>query len=339
MAGEASERLRTAPWLARHLWGRIRGGTSTEFLAVALLAVALSGPPLRLLLVRGDAPLAEVVISFAPLLAALVFGYLSFRADVHATVLGWRVLRGIRRGQLFLCYQPKIRISNGDLEAVEALVRWVHPRRGMLMPGAWIGAVERSPFSTPFNLWVLDRALEQAASWKERGAGVKIAVNLSPHCLEDPLVPAEIDRLLAKWDLDADAIELEVTERALEAGRGTDAAKHLAGVGIQLVLDDFGIGYSSLQRLVRLPVDGVKIDRSFVAGLGGDNTRQAEVVRWAAYLARGLGLTLAAEGVETRESWLMLRALGVGSAQGFLIAQPLTADELDAWRDGAPAPV
>lgn len=335
MAGEAEERPGIGPWLARHARTRTRAATRTEILAVALLTVALVGPPLRLVVMGGDSSLEEIVISYAPLAAALVFGYLSHRETLHSAVVGARVVRGIAKGQLYLCYQPKIDLATGELEAVEALVRWRHPRRGLLMPGDWIGDVERSPFSTPFNLWVLDRSLEQAQQWQNAGVALRIAVNLSPRCLDDPQLPAEIDRLLAKWQMGPESIELEVTERALENGEGGRAVNHLSGVGINLVLDDFGIGYSSLQRLVRLPLDGVKIDRSFVTGMGG-NPRQAEVVRWAAELAKGLGLTLAAEGVETRESWLMLRSLGVDSAQGFLFAKPLTAAELEDWRDDRP---
>jgi EAL domain-containing protein (putative c-di-GMP-specific phosphodiesterase class I) len=254
---------------------------------------------------------------------------------LRSLIVGAQALRAAKRGEMFLAYQPKVNMATGRLDAVEALVRWRHPRHGLLPPDGWIGDVEISPFSTAFNLWVIDAAMKQANAWREEDRPVRVAVNLSPQCLDDPRLPGELHRLLRKWDLDSEAIELEVTERALETS-GADAIELLAGVGIQLVLDDFGIGYSSLQRLVKLPLDGVKIDRSFVTGMV-DNPRSTEVVRWAAELARGLGLTLAAEGVETRESWLALRALGVGSAQGYLIARPLSPEELNVWRREAPA--
>jgi EAL domain-containing protein (putative c-di-GMP-specific phosphodiesterase class I) len=201
-------------------------------------------------------------------------------------------------------------------------------------PADWVELVESSPFVTYFNLWVLDQAIQQAGRWRAAGRPVRVAVNLSPGCLDDAQLPEKIERLLERHVVPADAIELEVTERALERGDAPEVADRLVALGMRVVLDDFGIGYSSLSRLVNLPVNGVKIDRSFVLDMG-KNPRSDAIVSWAAGLARGLGLSLSAEGVETDAAMTRLRTLGVSTAQGFLVARPLTADQLDAWRSSS----
>ncbi len=312
---------------------RVRRADSVERIALGLLLAVLLVPFTRESL--GWPPwLDQFYLTAGPALVIALGLAVTRQLTVRPTVTGWRVRRAIKRGELFLCYQPKLTLDSGELEGVEALVRWRHPRFGLLPPTDWIELVELSPFVNGFNLWVLDQAIEQAAAWRATEAPMRVAVNLSPSCLDDKHLPDRITQLLAKHGVPADAIELEVTERALERGDAPEVAGQLLDMGMRLVLDDFGIGYSSLSRLMNLRVDGVKIDRSFVQDMAS-NPRSEAVVSWAARLARGLGLSLAAEGVETTAVLAQLRMLGVGSAQGYLVAKPLTPDQLDAWRSNS----
>ena len=248
--------------LWKALVGRMGRADRVERLASVLFGLVIAAPIARSALGGWPTWLDTAFLTAGPLAVVAVGLALTRQLTLRPTITGFRVRRAIRRGEIFLCYQPKLDLGSGELDGVEALVRWRHPRSGMLPPTDWI--------------------------------------------------------------------ELEVTERALERGDAPDVAERLLALGTRVVLDDFGMGYSSLSRLVRLHVDGVKIDRSFVIDI--ENPRSDAVVSWAAGLARGLGLSLAAEGVETPTAWQRLRSLGVDSAQGFLMAQPLTPDQLDAWR-------
>jgi EAL domain-containing protein (putative c-di-GMP-specific phosphodiesterase class I) len=306
---------------------RVRRADRVERLAVILLIAVLIAPFSRF--VNGGWPswLDQLFLTAGPVFVIALGLAVTRQLTVRPAVMGFRVRRAIRRGELFLCYQPKLVLESGELEGVEALVRWRHPRFGMVPPSDWIEMVERSPFVNSFNYWVLDQAIAQAAVWRAAGQPVRVAINVSPGCLDDHQLPDKIRCLLELHDVPADAIELEVTERALERGEAPEVADRLLELGTRVVLDDFGIGYSSLSRLVNLPVDGVKIDRSFVLDMEA-NPRSDAIVRWAAGLASNLGLSLSAEGVETDAAMSRLRSLGVSTAQGFLVARPLTPDQL-----------
>jgi EAL domain-containing protein (putative c-di-GMP-specific phosphodiesterase class I) len=319
--------------LWKALAGRVRKTDRVERGALMLL-IAVLAMPLTRVFVSWPTWLDQLSLTAGPIVIIALGLAVTRQFTVRPAIMGVRVRRALARGELFLCYQPKLVVESGELEGVEALIRWHHPRFGMLPPSDWIELVERSPFMDSFNHWVLDHAIEQAGAWRAAGTPLRVAVNLSPGCLDDWQLPGRIAAMLERHQVPAAAIELEVTERALERGDAPEVAEQLLALGVRVVLDDFGIGYSSLSRLVNLRFDGVKIDRSFVQDMGV-NPRSDAIVSWAAGLARGLGLSLAAEGVETPAALRRLRTLGVASAQGFLVARPLTVDQLDAWRSNS----
>jgi diguanylate cyclase (GGDEF)-like protein len=242
-------------------------------------------------------------------------------------------LRGaIADQQLLLHYQPKTRFCDGAVTSVEALVRWAHPGYGLVGPSEFIPLAEQSGVMRPLTSHVLAQALAQWRVWHERGIDLGIAVNLSAQNFHDLRLPDEVGGLLKEWDVPACHLELEITESMLIADpvRAESVLRRLAGMGIRLEIDDFGTGYSSLAYLKRLPVHGIKIDRSFVQNLAVDDNDEV-IVRSTIELARNLGLEVVAEGVETSEAYDLLRTFGCDFGQGFLISRPLPADKFEEW--------
>jgi EAL domain-containing protein (putative c-di-GMP-specific phosphodiesterase class I) len=241
-----------------------------------------------------------------------------------------RLNRALRHGRLVLHYQPKVDLTTGRVIAVEALVRWHDGARGLVPPDQFVPVIEDSRLVGRFNRYVLEHAVGQAREWLDRGRAVPVAVNLTAACLNDPDVPRYIHRLLAEHEVTPDLLRLEITEREFTVlgERAQAAMRHFAISGISVALDDFGVGHSSMARLVRLPVDVLKIDRAFVTPMATDD-RSAVVVRAAIDIAHSLGLKAVAEGVETEEVWRHLRLLGCDWAQGFLIGRPVPAAEAE----------
>jgi EAL domain-containing protein (putative c-di-GMP-specific phosphodiesterase class I) len=240
--------------------------------------------------------------------------------------------RAITRDELVLHYQPKIDVATRRLVGVEALVRWQHPEQGLLGPGQFIPIAERSGLIGPLTATVLARAPEQARAWLEAGTELAMAVNVAPRVLADADFPDAVARALATAGVPARLLELEITESGLmqEPARTLEHLERLHALGVRLSIDDFGTGYSSLSRLRRLPIDHIKIDRSFVGDLqaGGPD---AKIVRSAIGLGQSLGLRVIAEGVETEDVLETLAFFGCDEAQGFHIARPLPAEALEAW--------
>ena len=296
---------------------------------IGVLAVLILLPFVRLVLEPPSELLPQVAIAIQPAIVVGLVAYL-FGFSLKPAIWGVRARRAARRGNLRLVYQPKTALGGrGELLSVEALVRWDGPKPKP--PDMWVPYVERGFWSKSFNLWVIDQALSQVADWRARGLDVQVCVNLSPQLLSDPSLPDEIVRRLCDRDLPPSAMPLEITERALAEGdHSIETVNRLAVLGIDLYLDDFGIGYSSLRRLVTLPLAGLKIDRSFVLELG-ENERAAAAVLSAVELGRSMHLTVCAEGIETAEVWHRLRLLGADVAQGYLIARPMPPDEMAAW--------
>ena len=212
------------------------------------------------------------------------------------------------------------------MHAVEALVRWQHPERGLLPPGEFIPIAEESALILQIGAWTLREACEQAARWRARfgdRAPLPVSVNVSARQLAQPELPEIIRQALADTGLSAGDLAIEVTETALIEDSSVPAAtlRELKTLGVKILLDDFGTGYSSLSHLQRFPIDALKIDRSFVMhlGAGGDD---CAIVRAIAAMARALGLEVVAEGVETAEQAAEAHALGCGSAQGYYFARP-----------------
>jgi EAL domain-containing protein (putative c-di-GMP-specific phosphodiesterase class I) len=228
-----------------------------------------------------------------------------------------------------LHFQPKAELATGRIVGVEALARWEHPRLGMIAPAEFVPIAEQTGLITPLTSHVLDRALGQLREWRDEGRELTVAVNLSARTFLDAQLAVEIPRLLAKWEVDAPRLELEITESMLmlDPGRAQATLERLSRIGLKLSVDDFGTGYSSLSNLKRLPVDVIKIDKSFVMDMAIDAS-DAAIVRSTIDLAHNLGLRVVAEGVESHGAWLSLRELGCDLAQGFYVSRPLPAEDI-----------
>jgi diguanylate cyclase (GGDEF)-like protein len=236
----------------------------------------------------------------------------------------------ITAGELRLDYQPIVCFDGWRVVAAEALVRWDHPERGVVHPAEFIPLAEESGLILPLGRWVLDEACRQLAAWRAAGrAALRVTVNLSVRQFADPDLVAAVAEALARAGLPADALWLEITESILmeEVEATAETLRALKRLGVHLSVDDFGTGYSSLNYLKRLPVDLLKIDRSFVAGLGSD-PEDAAIVHAIVSLARALRLSVVAEGVEHPDQLHALQRLGCNAVQGFLLARPAPADGL-----------
>jgi EAL domain-containing protein (putative c-di-GMP-specific phosphodiesterase class I) len=246
-----------------------------------------------------------------------------------------RLRTAIERDQLTLEYQPKADMRSGRIVGAEALARWDAPRRGRIMPSEFIPAAERIPGSIKLlTEWSLGCAMRQAAEWHADGHDLTIAVNLSPRMLVDDALCDTIASLLDEWGVAPDRIQLELTETALidvtEPARVNETMQELSRMGLLIALDDFGTGYSSLTQLRDLPIDKVKIDKSFVSQMD-EQANDALIVRGVIALAKSLGLRVVAEGVETEPVWRLLSDLGCDVAQGNYLSPPLPPEDMIAW--------
>jgi diguanylate cyclase (GGDEF)-like protein/PAS domain S-box-containing protein len=242
---------------------------------------------------------------------------------------------GISEGALRLHYQPRVDLRTGLAVGVEALVRWQHPSRGLLPPSEFIGMAEESGLVRPLGAWVLEETLRQAENWRIEEAtvsGFELAVNLSARQLNDPGLVPMVEHALRLRRMDPSLLVLEITETALmdDPGGALDQLMALKDLGVSLAVDDFGVGYSSLTYLKKFPIDELKIDRSFIMGLG-TNTGDAAIVTSCIDLAHAVGIRAVAEGVETPSQVQVLRAMGCDYAQGYHFARPLPAPLLKEW--------
>jgi diguanylate cyclase (GGDEF)-like protein len=236
-------------------------------------------------------------------------------------------------GELALHYQPKVSLPYGELCGVEALVRWMHPTRGMVSPADFIPVAENTGLVNLLTTHVLRQAIAQSAAWLTAGLRVPVAVNLSARCLVDPTLLERVEELLDEHGLPPELLRLEVTESAVMANPAL-AQQTLAGLsalGVRLSIDDYGTGYSSMAYLKRLPVDELKVDRSFVSHMTDPHNDDAILVRSAIDLGHNLGLTVVAEGVESPDHVAALRELGCDVAQGYHFARPMTPAQLLTW--------
>jgi diguanylate cyclase (GGDEF)-like protein len=242
-------------------------------------------------------------------------------------------LRGALAGdQLVLHYQPKVNLASGAVHDVEALVRWQHPVRGLLYPDAFLALVEEAGLMHDLTEVVLAEALDQAERWQAAGKPLSVAVNFSASSLVDESLPDRIGAMLQLRGLPASALQVEVTEDflMLDRGRSRDILTRLRNRGIRIAVDDFGTGYSSLAYLRDLPIDELKLDRSFVMPMTGD-ARAAALVSSTVILAHSLGLTMVAEGIEDGAAFAALAGYGCDTGQGYYMSRPVPADELDRW--------
>jgi diguanylate cyclase (GGDEF)-like protein len=240
--------------------------------------------------------------------------------------------RAIDHGELVLHYQPKAELRGGTVSGVEALVRWSHPTRGLVPPDEFIPLAQKTGVIVPLTHFVLNEAVRQARTWQLEGLHLCVGVNLSARNLLDVHLPDTVGELLTRWEVPPSLLELEITESTILADpiRAMHILSRLSGMGVRLAIDDFGTGYSSLSYLKRLPVDALKIDKSFIQGME-ENENDAVIVKSTIDLGRNLGLRVVAEGVETAEAWRQLVVLGCDVAQGYYLSRPVPAAELVAW--------
>jgi diguanylate cyclase (GGDEF)-like protein/PAS domain S-box-containing protein len=242
-------------------------------------------------------------------------------------------LRGaVERNELRAYYQPKLHMRSGIMTRAEVLVRWEHPQRGHLAPAYFIPLAERTGLIRGVTDWLLEHTIRQCRVWQDAGAPIHIAVNVSARSLLDPTLPEKVQRTLDRWKVDPRFLKIEITESSIMADPAHALAilAMLQSMGVRLSVDDFGTGYSSLTHLRELPIDEIKIDKSFVIGMRKSEA-DAAIVRTVIDLAHNLGKQVCAEGVEDEASWTLLRSLGCDLAQGYWIAKPMPAEELMEW--------
>jgi diguanylate cyclase (GGDEF)-like protein len=257
-----------------------------------------------------------------------------FEPEMDAQMQARRALecdlrKALPASEFELYYQPVVDLATNKISGFEALIRWHHPRRGLVTPGTFIPLAEETGLIVPLGEWAIRQACATAASWP---ANLKIAVNLSPAQFRSPGLLQAIINALAVSGLAPGRLELEITETILlQDSEATLATLYqLRDLGVRIVMDDFGTGYSSLSYLQSFPFDKIKIDRSFVKDIA-DNPGSLNIVRAVAALAKGLGMSTTAEGVETAEQLDSIRSEGCSEMQGFLFSRPIPPDDLEAW--------
>ncbi len=261
---------------------------------------------------------------FRQSISARAAQHLSLEADLR---------KALERGEFLLHYQPRLLTEDLRLDAVEALLRWQHPQRGMVPPDEFIPLAEQSGLIVDIGDWVLGEACAQLRRWQRDGARWNMAVNVSGVQFRDGTLATRVARAVGAAGIDPRTLELEFTEGSLidNSGPVSHAVAALKDLGVSIALDDFGTGYSSLSYLRRFPIDTLKIDRMFVRDINPQNGGEAPLVEAIMAMARSLGLSTVAEGVETDLQWQFLRARGATQVQGFLFSRPLSANDLISW--------
>jgi diguanylate cyclase (GGDEF)-like protein len=251
--------------------------------------------------------------------------------DSNRLILLGEARAALERGEFVLHYQPKVDLQRKRVTGVEALVRWNHPQRGLLGPHEFVPQIEPTALVGPFTLHVVEQALAQLVAWRRRGMDLEMSVNLSARNLLDPELPEQVAALLQKHGIPAQRLTVEVTESAalVDPERAIASLQALRAAGVSVSIDDFGTGNASIEYLATLPASELKIDRSFITGMLEDPRAEA-IARSTIDLARNLGLTVVAEGIETEAVMEHLASLGAQTGQGYAISRPLPAQELTA---------
>jgi EAL domain-containing protein (putative c-di-GMP-specific phosphodiesterase class I) len=241
--------------------------------------------------------------------------------------------QAIERNELLLHYQPKRSLHSGDITGVEALVRWQHPEFGLLLPARFIPLAEETDLIVAIGKWVLEAACAQNAAWQRAGlAPIQVAINLAARQFADPSLLEDVRQALRKSGMAPELLELEITETmAMQSvGRTVELLNAIKSLGVKIAIDDFGTGYSSMSLVKQLPIDVLKIDRSFIHEIASDSDDKAIAEAIIAF-GRALDLTVVAEGVETVEQEALLRAHHCDAIQGFLVSKPMLPDEFVAF--------
>jgi diguanylate cyclase (GGDEF)-like protein len=244
-------------------------------------------------------------------------------------------IRGaIKNEELVLYFQPQVSVVNGKLCGAEALVRWDHPQRGLIMPDDFIDIIERTGLSNALMGFVLNKALQHQSEWQQAGLNINMSVNLSVKNLHDYEFPSVAKELIKKWQINPSRLTLEITESGLmvDPGRVTKVVSALKSTGVNLSIDDFGTGYSSLAYLRKFPAREIKIDKSFVFDMLV-NEDSAVIVKSTIDMAHNIGRLVVAEGVENNDTRVLLRRLGCDFMQGFLFSKALPPEEFLKWHD------
>jgi len=244
-----------------------------------------------------------------------------------------------RDNEIIVHFHPMVDLTTRTVHGAEALVRWQHPGLGLLQPGAFIEVVEQTGLMGPLTTTVLTNAIIKCAGWHAEGRELTVSVNLSVRNLHDPLLPSQVDQLLARHGLAPRFLKLEITESMImsDPDRALATVRELSELGVRLAVDDFGTGHSSLANLRMLPVHELKIDRSFVTPMLSDESDMV-IVRSTVDLGHALGLRVIAEGVEDGETLERLAALGCDRAQGHYFSMPVPAEEFISWIPGFERP-
>jgi diguanylate cyclase (GGDEF)-like protein/PAS domain S-box-containing protein len=252
--------------------------------------------------------------------------------DPHRLQLMGDLRAALDKEELHLVYQPKAFLKNKQVLSVEALLRWNHPKYGQIPPSEFIPLAEQLGVIHSITTWVLTEAIKQSKKWRLADIDIEIAVNLSVRNLQDAELPSRLKDLLHQYDVSPDKITLEITESFIMADpdRAKEVLMKIHQMGIKLSIDDFGTGYSSLAYLKTLPVNTIKIDKSFIADMANDEV-DSMIVRSIIYLAHNLGLLVIAEGVEDEKSWDLLTSYGCDIAQGYYLQKPLSEERLTGW--------
>jgi EAL domain-containing protein (putative c-di-GMP-specific phosphodiesterase class I) len=245
--------------------------------------------------------------------------------------------RALCSEEIVVHFQPIVSVKDLRVRGAEALVRWEHPKLGLLSPRSFMQAVERTAETAPLTHYVLERSIAECAGWRARGRDLSVAVNLSARNLLDYTLPREIAWMLRHHGLSPEALQLEITESMImsEPDRALSTAMRLKELGVRLSVDDFGTGHFSLSNLKRLPIDELKIDRSFVSPMTRDLSDRV-IVRSTINLGHDLGLSVAAEGVEDEATLGQLARMNCDLAQGSHLSAPIPGHEFGLWLDAQP---
>jgi predicted signal transduction protein with EAL and GGDEF domain len=248
--------------------------------------------------------------------------------------------RALEGNELQLYFQPKVDLKMRTVVGAEALLRWIHPKRGFVPPGEFIPLAEQtgSGLMRPLTRWVLDRAAAEARTWERAGRPIPVAVNVSARSLHNERIVEDVEEVLIAHALPTQQLIVEVTESAVmsDEGRAAEVLTSLADRGVTVAIDDFGTGYSSLGLLRKLPVHELKIDKSFVMGMKGDTGEDTAIVRSTADLAHNLRLNVVAEGVEDQWTLDLLASFGCDQAQGYHISRPMPGADFGEWLGRSP---
>jgi diguanylate cyclase (GGDEF)-like protein len=249
----------------------------------------------------------------------------------HLSLLG-ELRRAVERNELRLYYQPKVSLHTANVSAVEALIRWEHPTRGMVPPDQFIPFAEQTGYIKLLTRWVLREAVRQCGEWLRQDLRLQVSVNISARDLMNRDLPDQVSALLAEHQVPAALLCLEITESGFmdDPAHAQKVLDRLFDLGVKLSIDDYGTGYSSLSYIMRLPVQELKIDRSFISRMAADE-EISTIVRSTIDLGHNLGLKVVAEGVEDQSAWNILRSLGCDDAQGYFMSRPLSPEMLMAW--------